>query len=56
MEAEQPGTALTDAGIWLYSARQEGTAGWIGTMRLVDNLLLKNSRSFGVDGNCTHFY
>jgi hypothetical protein len=34
VEAEQPGTALTEAGIWLYSAMQEGTAGWIGTMRL----------------------
>jgi hypothetical protein len=53
--AEQPGTALTDAGIWLYSAMQEGTAGWIGTMRLANSLLFKNSRSFRVDGNCTHF-
>jgi hypothetical protein len=40
-DAEQPGTALTEAGIWLYSARQEGTAGWIGTMRLANSLLLK---------------
>jgi hypothetical protein len=47
VEAEQPGTALTDAGIWLYSAMQVGTAGWIGTMRLVNSLLFKNSRSFG---------
>ena len=38
MEAEQPGIALTDAGIWLYSAMQEGTAGWIGTMRLANGL------------------
>ena len=55
MAAGQPGTVLTDEGIWLYSAMQEGTAGWIGTMRLANSLLFKNSRSFRVDGNCTHF-